>query len=102
MLTKNGICYNFNVTPYHIELNEIDFSFSSELHVKKFIDKMDNEIDIMNYGIFKKYGVKCDFKILALLKLYVQIEKRGFLIKYKGVLYKCKEDLLQHLNAVII
>jgi len=80
-MTKDGIEYDFNITPYEImkKYNGIilTYKFSSELYKNKFI------MNTLNKKVDKKLkviGIIYDVTIIEDIKEYCKIEKRGFQI----------------------
>lgn len=98
-MTRNGIEYNLNITPYIYEINYDDiiitYRFSSETYLKKFEDyKKDlNYIKREQIKHYKKYGFKFYIEHLEDLKNYNSIEKRGFNILIDGEKFTDIEDI---------
>lgn len=84
-LTRGGVTYNLEASPYYhtvnYENNSITFMFSSDFYKKKFIDKIEENRDVINSSLTKRFGIDVNFSMLCDIKLYSMIEKRGFLIK---------------------
>ena len=79
-MTRAGVCYNFEISPYRVTKDMYTFVFSSQLHVEKFKEKYKENRDIINYSLTKRFGFDVCFDTLADVVLYRKIEKRGFLI----------------------
>ena len=94
MKTRNGIYYNLEESEYKITISGITYYFSSRLYLTKFIERFPNERDILNYKQSRRFKTALDLSLLADLKTYAAIEKRGFLVEIKGVQYVC----LKHIN----
>lgn len=97
-LTRSKIAYDLNISPHKFSLIyhtcEIDFIFSSDLYKKKFITKlMENRLSI-NQSLSNRFGFTIVNDILADLKLYTTIEKRGFLLYHNGVKVECLKDII--------
>ena len=97
-LTRGGIAYNLEVSPYKYEVEYPDemitFIFSSEVYRRKFIEKYDKNRDVINNSLSNRFGFSVKTNKLADLKLYTSIEKRGFLI-YKGkVKIECLNEII--------
>ena len=116
-LTRRKIAYDLNISPYYEKItyyragkfkitevdegNTITFVFSSELYSKKFVERLhENRIKI-NESLSNRFGLdfKCD--LLADLRLYSSIEKRGFLILLNGVKVDCLENIILDGNNLI-
>lgn len=95
-LTRSGIAYNIEVSPYSLIVDyqdeQLEYVFSSELYKDIFYKKfIDNRIKI-NESLTKRFGFKIEVDKLADLRLYSMTEKRGFLIKGKEE-YKCLDTI---------
>lgn len=93
MKTRNGIYYNLKESEYHITILGVTYWFSSQLYLKKFIDRYLEERDILNYAQSRRHKTGLNLSILSDIKLYNSIEKRGFLVEIKGVRYLCPQDI---------
>ena len=94
MLTRNGIAYNFDISPYKATVNyskddSITFTFSSELYKEKFLTKLDENRSIINNSLSKRFGFDIVNDKLSDIKLYSSTEKRGFLLEIKDNKYSC-------------
>ena len=93
-LTKCGIAYDFNISPYKVtieypENDEMIYTFSSNFYKEKFMDMLDDNRKKINDSLTKRFGINIEFNILADIKLYSTIEKRGFLIEDKKGKFEC-------------
>lgn len=84
-LTRNGVAYDFKASPYKHKVtyntdDSLEFIFSSNLNMTKFIDKMEKNRKEINESLSKRFGFNIFNDKLSDIKLYVKIEKRGFLI----------------------
>lgn len=73
----------------------MEFYFSSKFNLHRFKERYVKEIldfNVSANNIYKKI-YSLDFTKLALVRLYRDIEKRGFLIKYKGVEFTCLDNV---------
>lgn len=80
MITRNGVCYDLNISSYRHTVGNLTFVFSSQLHLNKFKEKVKENRDIINYSLTKRFNFHIDVSELADIVLYRKIEKRGFLI----------------------
>lgn len=106
MLTRNGISYNLEQSPYKVvktyNNTEIIYKFSSQLYVDKFTTRIDDNRKKVNDFISKKYKVDFSNDILSDLKLYSETEKRGFFIFINGGGCKCLSNIkLDGLNKIM-
>lgn len=95
MPTKNGIEYNLNVSPYKCTWRELEFFFSSALHLQKFQGKMETRIDWLNDSMTRRFHFSVEVDYIAVIQLYCQVETRGFLIydNDKSRWYDCRENI---------
>ena len=84
--TLRGIYHNLKESEYTVSNSEIVFFFSSEVNLKKFLDRYKHHREKFTSKIEK---VTCDnplnMNTLADITLYKLIEKRGFRAWIKGV-----------------
>ena len=92
MLTKHGVCYDLSISPFRSIQNNIVFVFSSELHLTKFEDRLQENRDTINYSLTKRFGFKVDVSTLADVVLYRKIETRGFRIEAEEEI-ECQKDI---------
>lgn len=71
-------------TPYihSLSVNGDDYKlhFSTQNRMNRFKRYFKSEVEKMNIYLLKKFGVECECEGLAIVKLYTDIEKEGFLI----------------------
>lgn len=92
-MTRNGIVYNLNISPYRITLDDITFYFSSINHLEKFSEKLIENRNLIKYSLSKRFGFNVNITLLADIVLYSRVETRGFLITSNGRIYQCKKDI---------
>lgn len=97
-LTRSNIAYDLSISPHRETLPyggcDLTFVFSSELYKNKFLEKRrENEVQINN-SLSKRFGFEVRLPVLADVKLYSTIEKRGFLIIKDGKESIWQKDLL--------
>lgn len=80
MISRNGVCYDLNISSYRFTTGNLTFVFSSQLHLDKFKKKYKENRDIVNYSLTKRFNATVDVSELADVVLYRKIETRGFLI----------------------
>lgn len=98
MLTRANVCYNLYNTPHKltVEYGEqtITYHFSSELYKIKFIGRQgENRLNI-DHSLSNRFGILINTALLADLKLYSSIEKRGYLISIDGEHIECQNDII--------
>lgn len=97
-LTRDNIAYDFNISPHkhtvEYEDESITFIFSSDLYRRNFISRMIENRENINASLSKRFGFTIINNKIADLRLYQNIEKRGFLL-YKGpVKIECLKDII--------
>lgn len=88
MLSRNNICYNLEKTPYKLSLKygeqEVTYHFSSKLYKTKFTERREENRITIEASLSKRFGFNFKGELIADLRLYSSIEKRGFLISVNG------------------
>lgn len=97
-LTRSNIAYNLSVSPHRLTVDygesSLQFVFSSELYKYKFLEKQEQTREQVNNSLSKRFGVEVNFPILADLRTYTTIEKRGFLLVRNGVEIECPDKII--------
>jgi hypothetical protein len=96
------VAYDLETSPfecevYYTEIRYLIFKFSSQLYLDKFKEKIEDNRNKINDSLSNRFGFTIKNDVLADIKLYSSIEKRGFLIKGKEE-YKCLNNII--LNGV--
>lgn len=94
-MTRNGIFYNLELSPYTLNYCGYIFYFSSKLHLKKYKEKINNYHEIITESLSNRFGYKINIELLSAINLYLKIESRGFLIyDYEmGVYLNCVKQV---------
>lgn len=84
-LTRNNVAYNLNESPHRLEVPYDDqqiliYVFSSEFYKTNFYNRFLGNREAISESLSKRFGFQIENDLLADLKLYTSIEKRGFLI----------------------
>lgn len=96
-ITKYGVCYDIENSPYDYMWNGILYKFSSVAHRNKFIINIRKKTEWLNDSLSRRFRVSMDVSELAAIQLYQQVETRGFCIIYNGsMVIKCPEQLVFH------
>lgn len=105
-LTRGAkICYNLKKSPYYVDFytgngKPTRFYFSSELHRKKFSERLADYNRKIDEMFSKRFGFSLELGLLAAVDLYIKIEKRGFYIKdYHGKGYNFNDFALYGLKV---
>lgn len=77
-LTKSGVCYDLRETPFSDGELGMTFYFSSHTHMLKFRNRKVERMEWLCDSLSNRFHVRVDASRLALVQLYLQIEKRGF------------------------
>lgn len=105
-LTRSKIAYDLSISPHRLNVDYAEthliFVFSSALYREKFIEKQNGNREQVNKSLSKRFGVKVEFPLLADLRLYTTIEKRGFLLIENGVEVECVDSLILNGEKVIL
>lgn len=97
-ITRGGVAYNFDESPYRYNVSykndsSITFVFSSEFYRGNFIRKFKGNRKSINDSLSNRFGLKVEQNVLCDLKLYTSIEKRGFLIYQNGERIECLKSI---------
>lgn len=91
-LTRSGVAYNLFNSPHKVKISysneDIIYTFSSKLHLNKFIDKLENNRKYYNCSLSHRFGIEVENNKLCDIKLYAKIENRGFLIDNKKEVFE--------------
>ena len=79
-MTKNGICYDLDATQYIADYMGYEWHFSSELHRRNFLSKVQTKRDWLNDSLSRRFRMTVKADLLAALQLYRQVETRGFCV----------------------
>lgn len=106
-LTRRGIAYDFNESPYRYQVDYGDSSFityvfSSDFYRNNFIKKLNINRGKINFSLSNRFGFDVKCNLLCDLKLYASIEKRGFLIYKDGERIECLSNLILDGENVIM
>lgn len=105
-LTRDNIAYDFNISPHKhtiiYEDEEITYIFSSNLYKENFKARLLKNRETINESLSKRFGVRIINDKISDLRLYQNIEKRGFLL-YKGqVKIECLKDITLNGHRMMI
>ena len=94
-MTRRGIYKNLIDSNYTYKVENIIFYFSSPVYLRKFVTKKEEFIFNINTSLSNRFGFSISNRMIGLIKLYSNIEKRGFLIYEcrKGEWYNCLEAI---------
>lgn len=84
------VYYNLELSEYETEFKRFRFVFSSKFYIMKFEKELMDYVKYESDRLIKRYGVYLESDEYLALSLYKKIEKRGFLVYYKGI--KIKPD----------
>lgn len=95
-LTRGRIAHDLKQSPFEHLVSYANFyityKFSSNLYRTKFIERLKENRKTINDSLSNRFGIEIEEDVLCDLKLYKDIEKRGFLIFYKGQYIECLDD----------
>lgn len=98
VLSRNNIAYDFNISPYSVTVVyggcEIKYVFSSNMYKRNFQQRMQSNREKINQSLSNRFGFTINQDILSDLKLYITIEKRGFLLCKDGIKMECLNNLV--------
>ena len=91
---KSPVWHDLETTPWLVDLGNFTFHFSTPKHAEKFREQAYQKIEWLNDSMSRRFHVPCAFDHLALVQLYMQIEGRGFMVEYRGYVYRRPKDML--------
>lgn len=94
LFTARGICKKLEMSPYKIKTGELELFFSSNTNVKRYNIKIEKYVEEIERKIKRTTGISIGCKTFAMLKLYKEIEKRGFYVKVGGFVYDDFDNML--------
>lgn len=105
-LTRGGVAYDLEKSPFNylIEYNgEVyEYKFSSKYNLDNFMQKSFDNRKQINESLTKRFGFAIENNLLADVKLYSKIEKRGFLIANQDRSFRCLNNIkLDGLSLII-
>lgn len=96
-LTRNNVAYNLNESPHRLEVpydqQTLIYVFSSEFYKTNFYNRFLDNREKISESLSKRFGFRVENDLLADLKLYTSIEKRGFLIIKGEDKIVCQENI---------
>lgn len=101
MITRNGIVYDLSISSYRHTVNGVTFVFSSKLYLYKFKKRLQENREIINYSLSKRFNIPIDVSPLADFVLYSKIESRGFLVIDAEGNELCQEKVIYAGGAVM-
>lgn len=96
-LTRNNVAYNLNESPHRLEVpygsQSLIYVFSSDFYKTNFYNRFIDNREKISESLSKRFGFRVQNDLLADLKLYTSIEKRGFLIIKGEDKIVCQENI---------
>lgn len=98
MLTRAGVSYNLHKSPHLLEMDyeggtKVIYHFSSATYRIKFLSRCGENRRAINSSLSKRFNFDIKSDMLADLRLYTSIEKRGFLISIDGEFAECQNSI---------
>ena len=81
---KAVVYQNIKETVFNYEIYNLCFHFSSLFNKNRFIEKVENYVNIEEMKIINKYQLQIDIKKYLAIAFYKKIERRGFYISNSG------------------
>ena len=96
-LTRGGVAYDLNESPYRLDVpydqEVLTLVFSSDQYRMKFYDRFIDNRKKISASLTNRFGFLIENDVLADLRLYATIEKRGFLIIKGEDKIVCRENI---------
>lgn len=105
-LTRGNVAYNFHYSPYYLDVNYDDevltFVFSSKFNLERFRERIESNREVINASLTKRFRFTIVNNVLCDLRLYISIEKRGFLVKTNKDVFECPDSIILDGNNQIM
>ena len=99
-LTRSNVAHDLNISPHKLTIeyyvDNITFVFSSEYNRNRFCAKLAENRNQINDSLSNRFGFEFQNDVLCDVKLYSQVEKRGFLILVDGEKIQCLTEVKLH------
>lgn len=93
-ITRNGVCYAIEHSPFYEVVDGYRFYFSSETHRRKFFEKARIRQNWLTDSLSRRFHFHLDASLVAIFQLYSQVESRGFyVVSEHGEEFRCLEQL---------
>ena len=97
-LSRGGVANNLRYTPFRKKIiyasnNYVVYYFSSQLYLDKFVERLEENREKINYSLSNRFGFEIENDVLCDIKLYSSIEKRGFLLSNHKEGFKCLSNI---------
>lgn len=91
-VSRRGIYYKLDQSPFTVQYGCITFFFSSPVYRDKFAANIKTEIDIYNYRKTQRTGIRSSAIFSPAFEYYKKIETRGFyaVIEWLGKRHEIK------------
>lgn len=96
-MTRAGIYWDLKKSHYCINLTyykmPVRFYFSSLTHLNKFSDRYLEMREYTETWMRKRFFVAMNYDLLSDIRLYSQVETRGFYLEINGEGMECPEEI---------
>ena len=97
-LTRNNIAYDLMLSPYRLDVpydncQTLTYVFSSEFYKNNFYNRFLENRQRISESLSGRFGFRIENDLLADLRLYSCIEKRGFLVIKGEENFVCLESI---------
>lgn len=104
-LTRGGVCYDLKISPFDSMITypdeDIKYVFSSEYNRKSFNERLEDYRNEIRNSLSKRFKFEISLDKLSDIKLYSNIEKRGFLIVTNKESFECLSTIRLDGNKLI-
>lgn len=106
-LTRSNIAHDLTLSPHFLQIKypegqTLRYIFSSELYKRKFTDKYEENRKAINQSLSNRFGFNIEVDMIADIKLYTTIEKRGFLIYRNDEVITCQDKVILDGNSLMM
>lgn len=105
-LTRSNVAHDLHYSPHRYTLDYdgelIEFVFSSAFNMNRFIERLEENRDVISVSLSKRFGFTITNHVLSDLRLYTSIEKRGFLVETNKDVFECPDTIrLNGINKIM-
>lgn len=93
MVSRNGVVYDLEFSPYKITVDEITYHFSSFNHLDKYKELLYKNRAALSLSLSRRFKIEIGAETIADIVLYAKVETRGFFIATKEVKIECQDKV---------
>ncbi len=97
-LTRSNIAHDLAISPHRVTIpyadnSKVTYIFSSALYASKFQEKREGKRKQIEESLQNRFGFSIDAEVLADIRTYIEIEKRGFRLEKGDETFVCQDSI---------